>query len=247
MTALIKHGDFDDLTAGLVGSVEGLGDGILPMRALQNVRRDKQPVPLKFRHCSVPRGVALKALHLEHGFEVFLGNMYGADNEIFFLTWGWDLSGQDPVLRPEAGTPAQDLVNQLRAGERVGFLGDGVVVFPAREVAGGISLRVQVWESDQGVRDMGQTLKKVASSVRSSELTSVLSRIASAGGLTTATVTLVKDAAVELAGGIGTILKDNSNDYVDLFEGHWPVSQSWTTGAEDYRGHSCHLELRRLV
>jgi len=63
--------------------------------------------------------------------------------------------------------------------------------------------------------------------------------------VTGATITLVKDAALELAGVIGKILQANVNDYVDLFEGYYAADQPWTAGKQSYEGNASVLILNR--
>ena len=59
------------------------------------------------------------------------------------------------------------------------------------------------------------------------------------------TITLIKDASIELAKVIGTILQSNGDDYVDFFEGYYPADQIWTAGNDSYNGYASVLTLNK--
>lgn len=126
-------------------------------------------------------------------------------------------------------------------------MGAGIVLHPARPVSAGLAVRIQIWESDKGVRDFGKVLADVGSAVKDSELSALLSPILSGAGVTTTTIDAVKKAAAELAEIIGGILQANSNDYVDFYEGYYPVKDAWEGGNETHRGAASEIVLTRLV
>lgn len=66
-------------------------------------------------------------------------------------------------------------------------------------------------------------------------------------GLGDTTVSLIKDAAIELSDAVGRILQANSDDYVDFYEGYYPVTEEWTSGNEQHQGFASELLLTRLI
>lgn len=191
------------------------------------------------------RGLTLKNITLTEGFEGFLQDIFDKNNEIFFLAWAWDLSGEKAHYYPGENAKAEDLIISMKVGNIREFIGEGVNLFPKREVTAGIEIRIFIWESDQKTRDFGETLSSVADAIKNSELNQLLSLVSAATGVTGATVNLVKDAAIELAKVIGIILKANKNDYVDFFTGYYPADTSWATTSETYEGNSSIITLNK--
>ncbi len=134
----------------------------------------------------------------------------------------------------------------MRGGEAREFIGSGAVLFPPRSVAAGLSTRIQIWESAKGTRDFGQTLSTVADTIQKSKLNSLLTLIAMATGVASATVALVEQASLELAKVIGDVLKAISDDYVDFYEGYFPAAVPWTAGQTAYRGHASEIVLNQF-
>jgi hypothetical protein len=181
------------------------------------------------------------------GFEGFLQNLFNPTNEVYFLAWSWDPSGAPVVVYPGPTATAQTCIIPLKVGQVREFLGTGIALFPARQVTAGLATRIMLWESDQGARDFGKTMSEVVNAVKASKLNNLLSLLSLATGVTTATVSLVKDAAIELADVIGKILQANSDDYVDFYEGYYPAAEPWTTGDEMHRGNASEIVLARFV
>ena len=240
--ALIQHGSLDNFSATLASPVVATWPTLSGLRTLANLRestRAIQPAPLAFDVSSTPRGLAIKSLKLTQGFEGFLGNLFNATNEVYFLAWSWDLSG--------TRANASNCILPLKVGQAREFLGAGVLLFPARQVTAGLATRIMLWESDQGARDFGKVMSEVAATIKSSELSNLLSLVSLATGGTIATVNLIKDAAIELADAVGRILQANSDDYVDFYEGYYPAADAWTSGDEQYQGYASEISLTRLV
>lgn len=191
------------------------------------------------------RGLALKKLELTEGFEGFLGNLFKKTNEVYFLAWTWDFSGQAINQYPEEGVNPDDVIIKLKAGNVRKFIGEGINLFPKRKVKGGIAVRIMLWESDKNLRDFGKTLSETADSIQKSELNNLLALISTVTGVAGATVALVEKAALELAKIIGVILKANSNDYVDLFEGYYASDSDWNKGEDEYSGNSSKIVLNK--
>jgi len=251
--ALIQRGSFDAFSARVAAPVRAGRPNLDRLRTLSEVveaTRAVQPASLEFEVSSDRRGLALKSLKLTRGFEGFLQNLFNPTNEVYFLAWSWDLSGAPVFVYPGDTATPQTCIIPLKPGDVREFLGTGIVLFPARQVTGGIAIRIMIWESDQGASDFGKTMREVANTVKASKLNnllSLLSSLSSATGVTTATISLVKDAAIELADAIGKILQANSDDYVDFYEGYYPASEPWTPGDEMHRGNASEIVLHRFV
>lgn len=248
--ALIQHGSFEAFSAKVAAPAQAGRPALGTLRTLAHVReatRVVQPVSLEFDVSTGPRGLALKSLKLTQGFEGFLQNLFNPTNEVYFLAWSWDLSGVPVVEYPGTVANASTCIIPLRVGQVREFLGAGIALFPARTVTAGLATRILLWESDQGARDFGKAMSEVANTIKASELNNLLSLISPATGATAATVSLVKGAAIKLADAIGKILQANSDDYVDVYEGYYPASESWTSGDEMYQGHASEISLTRFV
>lgn len=188
----------------------------------------------------------MKAIKLLQGFEGFLQNLLNKDNEIYFLAWCWDLSGQPVFQYPAEGSQPESSIFKVRVGKLREFIGEGINLFPARQITAGLEVRVMVWESDQKSRDFGETLKTVVAGIRESKLNNLLNAISLVGGVPLVTVKMIEEAALELADIIGTCLKANSNDYVDLFAGYYPASGSWEKGEDISAGPACEITLSKF-
>jgi hypothetical protein len=240
--ALITSGSFNDLAAAVdMPALEGLET----VGVLEQATREAQSAKAKLPTSDGPRGLGLKSLTLSKGFEGILGGVFNKKNEIYFLSWTWDLSGETPYLHPGKGVATEDCLIPIKTGEVREFGGTGALLFPQRIVKSGIATRIQLWESDSRARDLGKTIETVADTIEKSELNNLLKFIALAGPQV-AQLTLIKDAALELAKLIGVILKANSDDYVDFFEGYYPVSTDWT-GEEKLSGHASGIVLSRFA
>jgi hypothetical protein len=118
-------------------------------------------------------------------------------------------------------------------------------------ITAGLALRMQIWESSQGLRHFGEKMEKVTSAIQQSELnTALLSLVASAGvatGGAAGAIALIEPAALELAKRIGGILKEAKDDAVDYFEGYFPAADSWSEGRETHQGNGSKIVLNRLI
>jgi len=191
------------------------------------------------------RGVAIKSLKLQKGFEGFLSGIFNKTSEIYFIAWAWDLSGEPVNQYPGKDVDPKDVLITMKSGNLREFIGEGINLFPKRKVHGGIAIRIQIWESDDDIRNFGKAMSDTAAAIEGSNLNKVLSLVSTATGVSGATITLVKEAALELTKIIGTILQKNSNDYVDFFEGYYASDQSWQPGNELYDGNASALTLKK--
>ncbi|MFG2235095.1 hypothetical protein ACGFNX_34755 [Streptomyces sp. NPDC048723] len=123
------------------------------------------------------------------------------------------------------------------------FIGEGSILFHSRPVTARLAVRIQVWESGQGIRDFGESLTTVSNTIQENNLNSMLTLIATAANVATATVALVERAALELGKAVGRALQAASDDYVDFYEGYYPASSSWSARQETYRGADSEITL----
>lgn len=219
--------------------------GIRSFSALNEVSRNIPPDSFELITSTDQRGIGLKSIQLTEGFEGFLQKFLNKKNEIYFFAWAWDLSGQPVNLYPGSNVNPQDVVIPIKAGKVREFIGQGINLFPKRYVNGGIVIRIQLWESDQKVRNFGKAMSDTADAISKSQLNQLLSAISLVTGVTGTTITLIKEAALQLANVIGIILRSNGDDYVDLFEGYYSSDQIWTTGNKPYPGNSSILTLNK--
>lgn len=248
--ALITHGAFGDLTAAFTEPAIKARPSLQRLRSFSMMReatRDAQPEPIVFPKSPEARGLALKSIMLTEGFEGLLQNVFNRTNEVYFTALAWDLSGSIVIQYPGSGATVESSIIPLQVGRLREFMGVGINLFPARSITAGITLRIQIWESDAKARNFGKTLEDIANTVKTSELNNLLSLIAAGAGGTVATLELIRKAAVELMFMVGSILKANSDDYVDFYEGYFPVSNTWGSGTETYSGHASEIQLTRFM
>ena len=210
---------------------------------LKEITRTVEPDSFELITSNESRGLTLKSIFLTEGFEGMLGNLFNTTNEVYFIAWAWDLSGKSIILYPGEGFKPEDVMIRLKAGRLREFIGEGINLFPKRKIKGGLAIRIQIWESDQEIRNFGKTLEETANTIQNSQLNNLLSLISTASGVSGATITLIEQASIELAKLIGTILKANGNDYVDFFEGYYASDDTWVKEEEEYEGNSSKITL----
>lgn len=190
-----------------------------------------------------PRGLAIKSILLQEGFEGFMGNLLKSTNELYFVGYAYDLSGKPACQYPGPGIDPSSVLIPIRVGKVREFIGEGINIFPKRIVAGGMAIRIQLFESDQGIRNFGKTLVAVQDAISQSKLNNVLSLINLGTAVSGATINLIKDAALELSKVVGVILQANSDDFVDFFEGYYAADAKWIPGEDVYNGNSSVITL----
>lgn len=260
--ALIKTGSINDFNVGAMVSPKNDQEtifmeqvsrrgiqlsslkGITTVGDMMEVSGDIPKEIFHFAKSDQPRGLALKSIELTKNFDTFLRGIINPANEIYFIAWAWDLSGEAVYQYPGTGFDPQEMIFKIKAGNVREFIGQGINLFPKREVTAGMAIRIQLWESDEKSRKFGEVLQSVTDSIQKSNLNNLLSLIALTGA-PGATITLIKDAALELSNIVGTILKANSNDYVDFFEGYYAADQDWNTGEDIYSGNASVLALNK--
>lgn len=205
------------------------------------------------------RGLALKSITLKKDFEGFIDKLFKPfndlfENDIYFVAWVWDLSGEPPVLYPSPDTKGnfapQKCIFSVKVSEERSFGGVGINLLDQREIVGGINVRMQIWGSNRKTSDFGKAMTAVADTVKNSQLSLNLISLAAGlatGGVTTAPINLIAKASAELSSAVGRILQAQSDDYVDFFEGYYPINYEWKPGQElTEEGHACKLVFTML-
>lgn len=219
--------------------------GIRSLSDLKEVSRDIPEDSFELIKSTDQRGVSLKNLKLTEGFEGFLQEYLNKSNEVYLFAWSWDLSGKPVNFYPGTGIKFQDVVMKLKSGNVREFIGQGIDLFPKRHVKGGIAIRIQLWECDEETRNFGEKMSAVADEISKSSLNQLISSVATLTGVAGTTITLIKEAALQLANVIGIILQSNKDDFVDFYEGYYSSDQNWNTGYESYSGNSSVLTLNK--
>lgn len=190
------------------------------------------------------RGVGLKAIKLTKGFEGLLKDLFNKQNEVYFLAWCWDLSGKPIYIYPGTAEEIGKLIIPMTKNDVREFIGQGINLFPKRKVKGGIAVRIQIWESDHKARENGRILEEVTNAINQSELNNLLT-LTLAGGVSAGTIPAITTAAFALSQIIAKILKANSDDYVDFFEGYYAADQPWVVGEELIHGLNSEIILNK--
>ena len=187
------------------------------------------------------RGLGLRGIQLMRGFEENFQQLFKPTHKIYFIAWTWDLNGQPLCLYPGKGINAKDFIIPEKERNDREFTGPEIDLFSKREVRGGMAVRVQLWKSDKGPREIKQKIADIAQKIKKSKLNHLLSLVSMSTGITGTTVALIKEASTELSEIIVAILTKNGDDYVDLFEGYFASDQTWNKGQEMYMGNSTNI------
>jgi hypothetical protein len=227
---------------------QGSPDDLVPaIRPRPPLLSGDEPTASGFMVSENHRGVALKAIKLTKDLGVF-AELFNPQIKIYFIAWAWDFSGESIIQYPpaQASFSPDSLVLTLRSQQERSFLGAGVMLFPPRKVTAGINLCIHLWKSTQNVRAIGDTLDTVAQTIQSSKLNQFLSALAIATATPAAAIALATNASLELATTIGKVLKTSNDQHLDLFQGTYPVIQSWIRGDEINQGEGTEIILTRL-
>jgi hypothetical protein len=250
MSALIvSQRRFADFSARPTGNLIQELDAVGLLRTVGEVKsaaRVVQPVSEEFETSSGPRGLAVKSITLTSDFRSFMQQLFDEAASVYYLAWCYDLSGQPVYVYPGQTAAPKDASFELYPGESKRYMGAGSLLFPQRVIRGGLAIRLQVWESHAKSRDFGSTLQAVCKEIKGSELNSLLTVIASGTGVAGAQVALIEQAALELGSLVGTILKASSDDFVDLYEGYFPVSDEWHSGEFAESGRATEMVFTRI-
>jgi hypothetical protein len=243
-----------------VGSVEGfsimpspeirreepIARGIASARVLSQAAFRIPAYEFEYAVSPDPRGIALKTLRLEKAALKLLEKVFDKDVHVYFVGWSWDMSGLPVYSYPDAGVGAGQALLRIKGAQTRGFLGSGTLLFPPRVVASGMQVRLQIWQSRHGARDFGAAMSAVSQTIADSNLNKLLNPPLLAAGHVGLAIAAAKEAALALAGGIGTVLKGFGDDVLDLYEGNYPANDPWTPGSEAHSGYGTKITLNRL-
>jgi len=226
MAYLIKAGSLDNFS--IRPAIEGLTSKKRDIFTKNsNIRSYAAPETL-----SKTGGLGLGSFTLYKNFDG-LRNLFNPQNEIYFIAWTWDLSGNAPYVYPAKSIEPGSWFHRVKKNDSIQFIGEGLNLYPKQEIKGGVGVHIEVWESDNDIRNAGKIVEEITSTIQESDLKNVLTGLA-ATNPTTATIAVISKAVLALSGEIGKILKNNSDDFVNLFEGYYDVD-SWTKGRETYK------------
>jgi predicted nucleic acid-binding OB-fold protein len=263
--AIIQHGSFGDTPVTFKKDAIAKMANAASLRLLdkvslvQQASRSIQSQTLVIPESSNERGLALKSITLKKDFEGFIEKLFKdvnnhLGNDIYFVAWVWDLSGEPPVLFPSPDSSGnfapQKCIFSVNVSEERTFGGVGINLLGPRKIVGGINVRMQIWESDRKTSDFGKAMTVVADTVKNSQFSLDLISLAvgfATGGVTTAPINLIAKASANLASAVGGILQAQSDDYVDFFEGYYPINYPWKPGQEmTEEGYDCKLVFTML-
>jgi hypothetical protein len=171
------------------------------------------------------RGLAIKSLQVTSAWDK-LWRLIGKSRQIYFLTIAFDLSGEDFIILPPTEVPAS-AVYKVKAGEILAFtLGDGAPVFYPRFIKGGLIVYVIVVEADENTRHIGKVMKEVHEDLkRKDSLSDKVKQL-----ITNPSTTIVDEiltVATAAMQPIATILENNNDDHLALFNGIYSATDSW--------------------
>jgi hypothetical protein len=194
--------------------------------ASTEVTRILEPNSFEFLSSNEPRELPLKPVELSEGFEGVLENLMNSTNEVCFIAWGWDLYDQSIAHFPVGNNEFNKAIIRFKAGKLSDYSDDGVHLFPKRNMKGGLAIRILIWESDQNVLNFSKLLTETADAIEKSKLNNLLSLVSFEKGVSATKLIAIQQATLELAKSIGSILKVNTDEFVDFFEGYYVCFQS---------------------
>ena len=211
-----------------------VGEKDVIRRPLPGITADEKPV----------RGLALRELTLKRSYEGWFSTLFrrNKENEIFFITTAFDMSGDPAQSYPEKPEDADNVWVPLVAGETYRFsLGVGMPIWGPKPLTGGIAVAIIVGESDEKSQQAGQHIKAAADAFKSDDSISGF-----LGKLVTNPTSIPADVVFGVLGkaasAAGAILADNHHEHVGLFRGLFPAKANWSDKLEEaQRGASVRL------
>jgi hypothetical protein len=172
-----------------------------------------------------PRGLALRSLAVTKVSEGLWG-LLKRSTDVYVLSVSFDLSGAEPLVLPPKAV-SEDFVYRVQKGDVLRFtLGDGMPIFPARPLTGGLVTYIQVCEADQGVRHIGEVMTQVHADLSGDgSLAGKLQKLIANPAATM--VDEILAAAVASLKPIATILKSNGDDSIGVFSGIYGARGPW--------------------
>jgi len=194
--------------------------------ASTEVTRILEPNSFEFLSSNEPRELPLKAIKLSEGFEGVLENLINSTNEVCFIAWAWDLTDESITLYDGAVPEMNNALTRFKAGKLSEYREDGVHIFSKKNMLEGLAIRILIWESVQNVLNFGKLLTETVDAIQKSELVNLLSFVSLEKGISASKLAAIQQASLELAKSIGLVLKVNTDDFFDFFEGYYVCFQS---------------------
>ena len=190
------------------------------------------------------RGLSIRSVEVTSEFDKWW-KKFKKYKEIFFITIAFDFSGKDPLILPEPTMSTQPMTYKVKRNGKISFnLGSGAPLFPPREIVRGLVVYIHVVESDKGIRHVGEVMIKVHEKLSSDGslfdivkgfINNPYAQIANIG----------YEAITKALQPIGTILENNRDDYLGLFQGTFNAEDSWQ-GKLKERQNGITIELAEL-
>jgi hypothetical protein len=253
---LFKKGNFDQIGLAASGNAKAINvahkkdvkfSRLLSLESIRELSFNIEPPKLDLAKSDKKWSLKLKSLTLKEDFESWIYGIWGSEstNEIYFTSIAWDYSGQSPFVYPPKGANASDFIIPMKAHTTRQFIGDGIPLWPSQNVVGGLNILLLVYECDSDARDAGERLVAIHDTVQKSQLSALILAISTNPAL--ATGVAIGAAIDEFLGIIGNIMKNDKDDYVDLFEGSYGTDKSQTTKSEKYEQDAAGIELEFTV
>lgn len=180
-------------------------------------------MPLSFAVTAAPVGLGLADVHLTRQCRVMMRRIADPELPLHVLAWWWDLGGGVPqVVGARDGSEEQRWSLKVDANGTRSSVADLQLV-PPRELVGGVALRVILWQTTPAVA-AAKVTEEVEEAMRHTKLNGVLDLLRGLSGTSMHTVSLVREAAAALGGEIAPVLRGLCTDYLDFYEGLYPVA-----------------------
>lgn len=193
-----------------------------------------------------PVSLYLRKIELLDSFDWALFG--SATNELYLCAIAWDLSGAPPRVFPPGQLESQaGKTYNLEERQRVEFVGDGLQLWPSSKIVGALYVRLLIMESDQDLRDAGAHFASVHRAVDNSALRRALAALTTGAAAAAPALAAVAVAADSLGAAIASILRDNGDDVVALFDGTYGAENVTASRSEPYRQTGAAIELAFTV
>lgn len=227
----------DPAQPGMVGHVDGdpLARALAELEARRVAAKSgaaASAAPI-FATTKGPVSAYLRSVRLNESFDWGFPSKDSATNEVYVVTMAWDLSGREPVVFPPVKVDPSSMTRDMKKGQQLTFMGDGLALWPGTQVKGGLYTMVFVMESDSSVRQLGDTIQKVNDAVLKSDLAKALAALAVAEP-NAAAIAKAMAAISAISTVVGTALQQNKDDLVGSFYG--------TYGVDSLTSHAEHLD-----
>ncbi len=219
----------------------------LSVDALPDLSFNIEPPTLDLAKSEKKWGLKLKNLTLYKDFESWIYGIWGdkSTNQIYFTSIAWDYSGKVPIVYPPKGAIASNFIIPMKAKTTRQFIGDGISLWPSQKVVGALNIVLLIYECDENVRNIGERLVTIHDTVQGSQLAALILAVSANPAL--ATGVAIGAAVNELLGVVGKIMKNDRDDYVDLFEGSYGTDKEQKARSEKYTQDAAGVELEFTV